>query len=222
MKIQEELLLFANKGTHPIYINLPFFELSPMKIHALKSLNSSEMNYGIPEIVEDIIDILEILSMNHLPHEVKMSVTNCDITAHQYNQRTFIGASDSMLGFCFRHLNTMNINNYQLNPEWEDWIACQQMEPEFIAATYTSSEDDNGYANNYISLDDKEDRYGNNYISRAFLCGTVPVNQKDFTIRDTVNICLRPDYKSDDRGCFICPLCCLSVPAGHPQRDEFH
>ena len=26
-KIQEELLLFANKGTHQIYINLPFFEL---------------------------------------------------------------------------------------------------------------------------------------------------------------------------------------------------
>ena len=45
-----------------------------MKIHALKSLNSSEIGYGIPEIVEDIIDILETLSMNHLPHEVKIFV----------------------------------------------------------------------------------------------------------------------------------------------------
>ena len=49
-KIQEELLLFANKGTHPIYIDLPFFELSPMKIHALKSLSSSKV--GTQEIVD--------------------------------------------------------------------------------------------------------------------------------------------------------------------------
>ena len=33
-RIQEQILLFANKGTHPIYINLPFFKISPMKIHA--------------------------------------------------------------------------------------------------------------------------------------------------------------------------------------------
>ena len=91
-----------------------------MKIHALKSLNSLEMGYGITEIVEDSIDILETFSINHLPHKVKMFVKNCDITAHQYNQRTLIGASDSMLGFQIGHFVTMNIDNYQLNPEWED------------------------------------------------------------------------------------------------------
>ena len=87
-KIQEELLIFANKGTHLLYINLSFFELSPMKIHALKSLSSSdefsEVGYGKTEIAEDIIDILKTLSMNHLPYEVKMFVKNCDITKHQY------------------------------------------------------------------------------------------------------------------------------------------
>ena len=52
-KIQEELLLFANKVTHPVYTNLPFFELSPMKIHELKSLTCE--GYGKTERVEDIL-----------------------------------------------------------------------------------------------------------------------------------------------------------------------
>ena len=162
-KIQEELLLFANKGTHPIYINLPFFELSPMKIHALKSLSSSdkflEVGYGITEIAEDIIDILETVSMNHLPYEVKMFVKNCDITAHQY-QRTLTGASDSLLGFRGEaHFSDMRIKNYEINPKWNDWIVCQQMEPEPepAATTYTSSKEDDGYDNNCTSLDDMED-----------------------------------------------------------------
>ena len=55
--IQKKLLVFANKGTHPIYTNLLFFELSPMKIHAIKSRNFSG-------IVEEIIYLLKILSMN--------------------------------------------------------------------------------------------------------------------------------------------------------------
>ena len=49
-----------------------------MKIHALKSLNSSdemvEVGYGTQDIVDDIIEILETLSMNYLPHKVKMFV----------------------------------------------------------------------------------------------------------------------------------------------------
>ena len=98
-----------------------------MKIHVLKSLNSSEVGYGIPEIVENIIEILETLSMNILPSEVQMFVKNCDITAHQYNQRTLSGASDLMLGFRGEvHFSNMRIRNYELNPEWEGWIACQQ------------------------------------------------------------------------------------------------
>ena len=40
---------------------------------------------GIPELVENIIHILETISMNHLPQKVKMFVKHCDIKAHQYN-----------------------------------------------------------------------------------------------------------------------------------------
>ena len=142
----------------------------------------------ITDIVEDIIDILETLLVNHLPYKVKMFFKNCDITIHQYNQHTLTGASDSLLGFCLGHFDTMNINNYQLNPEWKDWKACQQTEPESepAAATYTSSED-NGGDNNCISLnkedwyDNNDNGYYNNYISRD-LCGTGPVNQQNFTI----------------------------------------
>ena len=64
--IHEKLLLFANRGTHPIYINLPFFELSPIKIHAIKSLNPPAV-FDIPDLVAEIIHILDTLSMNHLP-----------------------------------------------------------------------------------------------------------------------------------------------------------
>ena len=165
-------------------------------------------------------------SSDHLPYEVKLIVKNCDITAHQYNQRTLIGASDSLLGFRVGHFDTMNINNYQLNPEWKDWIACQQMEPEPepAAATYTSSEEDDGYDNNRTSLDNEEDGYNNNndgyydnYILRG-LCGTGPVNQQDFTIQDAVNIGLSPKYESKGH-CWICPLGCLYVPSGHPKRE---
>ena len=54
------------------------------------------------------------------------------------------------------------------------------------------------------------------------MCDTGPFNQQDLTIQDAVNMGLRPNYKSDGRGCFICPLGCLYVPAGHRQREEFH
>ena len=50
--------------------------------------------------MEEIILILETLSINHLPCEVKTFVKNYDITAHRYNQRTLIGDSDSMQSFC--------------------------------------------------------------------------------------------------------------------------
>ena len=73
----------------------------------------------------------------------------------------------------------------------------------------------------YKSSDD-DDRYYDNYISRALLCGTGHVNQRDFTIQGAVNIRLKPNYKSNGKGCWICPLGCLYVPSGHPQREEFH
>ena len=66
--------------------------------------------------------------------------------------------------------------------------------PEPAPATYTSLDDVKyGYDTTYTSLDEKEDEKSNNYISRALLFGTSPVNQKDLTIRDTFNIGLRPD-----------------------------
>ena len=197
--IQENLFSFANKGTHPIYTNLLVFELSPMKIHAIKSLHSSKIWGDIPEIVESIIHILEALSMNHLPCEVNFFVKNCDITAHQYNQHTLIGASDSMQGF--RGATFSNIldflDDFHGCPDLEGWRARQQKTEPEPAATY------------------------DNYISRV-LCNTGPVNEHDFTIYDTVNIGLRPNYNSYGRGCFICPLGCLYVPASNPRREEFH
>ena len=55
-----------------------------MKIHVIKSLNSLVIG-DIPELVEEIIYVLETLSMIQLPREVKMFAKNWDITAHQYN-----------------------------------------------------------------------------------------------------------------------------------------
>ena len=61
----------------------------------------------------------------------------------------------------------------------------------------------------YTSSDNNNDGYYDNYISRALLSDTGPVNQQDFTIQDAANIDLRPNYESDRRGCFIFPLGCL-------------
>ena len=126
-QIQETLLTFANKGAHPIYVNLPFFELSPNKIHAIKSINSPE---NLPEY---IIQILEIISLNHLPHKVKLFVRNCDTTKHQYNQCTLIGSSDSLLGYSGTRDNNWNILNLDFflelvstPEEWEGHRASQQ------------------------------------------------------------------------------------------------
>ena len=74
----------------------------------------------------------------------------------------------------------------------------------------------------YTSSEDANDGYYDNYISRALLDGTGPVDQRDFTIQDALNIGLKPNHNSDGRGCFICPLGCLYVPASHPRREEFH
>ena len=68
--IHNNLLIFANRVTQPTRIN--FFELSPIKIHAIKALNPpAEL---IPDLVAEIIHILDTLSMNHLPCEVKTFV----------------------------------------------------------------------------------------------------------------------------------------------------
>ena len=74
----------------------------------------------------------------------------------------------------------------------------------------------------HTSYNDEDDGYYDNYISRALLCGTGPVNQQDFTIQDAANIGLRPNYKSNGRGCWICPLSCMYIPSSHPWREEFH
>ena len=89
-EFHEALLTFANKGSHPIYVNLPFFELSPNKIHAIKSIKTTE------NLTEHIIRILHNISINHLPYEVEMFVRNCDTTKHQYTQCTLIGSSDCL------------------------------------------------------------------------------------------------------------------------------
>ena len=150
-----------------------------MKIHVIKSRNPSVMG----DNVDEIIHILGTLSMNHLPSEVIMFVKTCDITAHQYNQRTLVGASDSMRDFHGgRFLCTLDFVDDYSSEEWEVWIASQQQpEP-----------------------------------------GHEKMNQQDFIIHDAANMGLSPDYTSNGRGCWICPLGCLYVPAHHPQKEEFH
>jgi len=69
---------------------------------------------------------------------------------------------------------------------------------------YTSSDDDDGFYDDYISRG---------------LCGTGPVNQQDFTIQDALNIGLQPKYGPDGH-CWICPLGCLYVPRSHPEREK--
>ena len=74
----------------------------------------------------------------------------------------------------------------------------------------------------YTSSDNEDDGYYDNYLSRALLCGTGPVYHQHLTIQDAANMCLIPNPKSHERGCWICPLGCLHVPAAHPQKEEFH
>ena len=125
--IHDKLLLFANKIPHPVYINFYLFELSPLKIHAIKSLNPPAI-FDIPDLAVEIIHILDTLSMNHLPCEVKTFVENCDITAHKYNQCTLSGAPDSMLGFkeglFYNFLSFLDRDEM-----WRRWIARQERVP---------------------------------------------------------------------------------------------
>ena len=74
-QVQATLLKFANKGSHPIYVNQPSFQLSYRKIHRLITTIDSPVN-----LTEHIIRILQNISMNILPVDVIHSVRNCDIT----------------------------------------------------------------------------------------------------------------------------------------------
>ena len=91
-EIHEALLTIANKGFHPIYVNLTFFELSPNKIHAIKSINTTE------NLTNYIIHILHNISLNHIPHKVEMFVRNYNTTKHQYDQCTLLGSSNCLMG----------------------------------------------------------------------------------------------------------------------------
>ena len=86
-EFHEALLNIANKGLHPIHVNLTCFELSPNKTYAIKSIKHTTKNW-----TEYIIHLLHNISLNRLQHEVEMFVRNCDITEHQY-KRTLIGSS---------------------------------------------------------------------------------------------------------------------------------
>ena len=115
-EFHEALLTMAKKGSHPIYVNLPFFELSPNKIHAIKSINIIE-NW-----TEYIIHLLHNISLNHLPHEVKMFVRNWDTTKHQY-KGTLLGSSDSLMGSRGNPaVNLCNLDFFsELTASPEDW-----------------------------------------------------------------------------------------------------
>ena len=76
-KLCAKLLLFANKGSHPVFrLHQTVFELCPHKIHGLKKTSKNE--------VSSILTTLEGLSINKVPPEVNLFVRLCDTTAHQY------------------------------------------------------------------------------------------------------------------------------------------
>ena len=86
-QVQATLLKIANKGTHPMYPNLPFFELSKQKILQLATVHFEIM------IASPIIEMLENISMNKLSKEVKWFVSSCNNL--DIDQCTLIGSSDS-------------------------------------------------------------------------------------------------------------------------------
>ena len=67
---------------------------------------------------------------------------------------------------------------------------------------YTSSDDDDGFYDDYISRG---------------LCGSGPINKQEFSILDAVNIGLAP--KSGGQ-CWICPLGCMYVPLNHLDWEQ--
>ena len=73
--------------------------------------------------------------------------------------------------------------------EWKGWLVSQHKLPDQpIADDVSDLSDDDAKAvgdNNDDGYND--DGYNDNYISRG-LCGTGPVNQKDFTIQEVPNI----------------------------------
>ena len=91
-QVQDLFLKFVNEGSHPFYRNQIFFEISPHKIHELKSIRfkSSSIN-----IAEHLIRILESISMNILPQEVKLFVRICNNKKYHYNKCTLIGPLDA-------------------------------------------------------------------------------------------------------------------------------
>ena len=77
-KLRNKLLIFTNKGSHPVFYHQTVFELFLHKIHALKRTANNT--------VPSILTTLEGLSTNEVPpdHEVKLFDRLCNTTAHQY------------------------------------------------------------------------------------------------------------------------------------------
>ena len=84
-QVQATLLKFANKGSHPIYVNQSSFQLSYRKIHRLISIDSPV------DLTEHIIRILHNVSMNILPDEVIHSIRNCDIIRRHEHINSLLG-----------------------------------------------------------------------------------------------------------------------------------
>ena len=113
-EFHEALLIIANKGLHPIHVNLTCFELSPNKTYAIKSIKHTTKNW-----TEYIIHLLHNISLNRLPHEVEMYVRNCDVTKHQY-KCTLIGSSEYL--YLSGHQGILNLDFFsELTATPEDW-----------------------------------------------------------------------------------------------------
>ena len=122
-QVQATLLKFANKGSHPIYVNQPSFQLSYRKIHQLISIDSPV------NLTEHIIRILQNISMNILPNEVIHSVRNCDITKQHEHVNSLLGYRGTQAD-----LNDINFLSFLKPPPTEGFKDYNTKQIEMCAA----------------------------------------------------------------------------------------
>ena len=107
-QVQATLLKFANKGSHPIYVNQPSFQLSYRKIYRLISIDSPV------DLTEHIICILQNISMNIPPVDVIHSVRNCTITKQHDHVNSLLGYTGTQAD-----LTALNMLSFLKSPPTE-------------------------------------------------------------------------------------------------------
>jgi len=88
--------------------------------------------YKVEKLNTDyIIDILNNISLNHLPHEVERFVRNSDTTKRVYYQCTLLGSSNGLTGSSGNPAINLNNLDFFLElsatpKEWKGWLAKKQ------------------------------------------------------------------------------------------------